>query len=73
MTDTPNNAERVKAPALAFSVPESAQIANISRSELYVAMKRGDLKAKKHGRRTVILASDLASYLANLPDYQAAA
>lgn len=59
--------------ALAYSIPSAVQLTELSRSEIYAAMKRGDLKAKKHGRRTVILASDLESYLANLPDYQAAA
>jgi hypothetical protein len=36
-------------------------------------MKRGDLRAKKHDRRTVIMRDELVRYLSSLPDYQAAA
>ena len=55
---------------LAYPVQEAAEKANSSRSEIYEALKRGDLRAKKNGRRTVILHDDLVAYLANLPDYR---
>lgn len=54
---------------LAYSVTQGAERANVSRAELYNILNRGELKAKKLGRRTVILHEDLQSYLANLPDY----
>ena len=38
-----------------------------------IILRRGDLKAKKRGRRTIILRDDLAAYLTSLPDYPAAA
>lgn len=58
---------------LAFHIPEVTAAGGGSRSEVYEALKRGDLRAKKRGRRTIILRDDLAAYLSNLPDYQAVA
>jgi hypothetical protein len=55
---------------LAFHIEEARAAGAGSRSEIYEALKRGDLKAKKRGRRTVILRDDLAAYLASLPDYE---
>lgn len=55
---------------LAFHIEEAREAGAGSRSEIYEALRRGDLKAKKRGRRTVILRDDLAAYLASLPDYQ---
>ena len=55
---------------LAFHIDEARDAGAGSRSEIYEALRRGDLKAKKRGRRTVILREDLAHYLATLPDYQ---
>jgi excisionase family DNA binding protein len=54
---------------LAFSIVEAAELAGSSRSVIYEALERGDLKAKKVGRRTVILKEALGSYLSALPDY----
>lgn len=53
---------------LAFSIAESAQIAGLSRSSLYIAIADGRLKTRKNGRRTIILREDLQSFLASLPD-----
>ena len=56
------------APAmLAYSVKQAALAANMGRSSLYAAIKNGDLIARKSGRRTVILACDLETFLAKLP------
>lgn len=55
--------------SIALHVNEAAKVGGVSRSELYKAMKAGDLRAKKHGRRTIILRTDLAAYLSALPDY----
>jgi hypothetical protein len=55
---------------LAFHIEEAREAGAGSRSEIYEALRRGDLKAKKRGRRTVILRDDLATYLASLPDYE---
>lgn len=58
---------------LAFHINDAVGAGAGSRSEIYEALKRGDLKAKKRGRRTIILRDDLQAYLASLPDYRAAA
>lgn len=55
---------------MAFHIDEARAAGAGSRSEIYEALRRGDLKAKKRGRRTVILRDDLVRYLASLPDYQ---
>jgi hypothetical protein len=60
----------LSADKLAFHIDEAREAGAGSRSEIYEALRRGDLKAKKRGRRTVILRDDLAAYLASLPDYQ---
>ena len=59
--------------ALGFTISQAVDRSPCSRSALYEAMKRGDLPAKKLGRRTIILREDLEHFLADLPPYQAAA
>lgn len=53
------------------TVPEAVQYSGMSRSALYEALKRGDLPARKAGRRTLISFADLEAYLASLPTYRA--
>lgn len=45
----------------------------MSRTTLYEALKRGDLTARKAGRRTLISFAELEAYLASLPQYRAGA
>ena len=52
---------------MAFSVEEAARCADSCRDKIYGAINTGKLKARKDGRRTVILASDLEAYLNGLP------
>lgn len=66
--DNSSGAEKQREP-LALTILEVVELARSSRSVIYEAMERGDLKAKKVGRRTVILNEALRSYLASLPDY----
>ncbi len=56
---------------LAVTIPGAVEASGLSRSAIYLALKRGDLSAKKAGRRTLIALSDLQAYLASLPTYQA--
>jgi excisionase family DNA binding protein len=58
---------------LALTIDEAVAAARVSRSEIYRALQRKELVAKKQGRRTLILRDELSRYLATLPDYQAAA
>jgi excisionase family DNA binding protein len=52
---------------LVYSVPDAVKAAGIGRTSVYQAIAAGELKAVKHGRRTLILADDLRAYLAALP------
>lgn len=56
---------------IAVTIPDAVKATGMSRSALYEALKRGDLTARKAGRRTLISFADLEAYLANLPTYQA--
>jgi len=56
---------------LSGTIPEAVKATGLSRSALYEALKRGDLIARKAGRRTIIAVADLESYLAGLPAYRA--
>ena len=58
---------------IAVTIPAAVAATGMSRSALYEALKRGDLTARKAGRRTLIWFSDLEAYLASLPTYQAKA
>lgn len=58
---------------IAVTIPDAVKATGMSRSALYEAMKRGDLTARKAGRRTLISFADLEAYLASLPTYQAGA
>ncbi len=60
---------------LAYTIAEAVDQGAGSRTVVYEAINAGTLKAKKRGKRTVILAADLAGYLESLPDFheQAAA
>jgi excisionase family DNA binding protein len=53
--------------ALAYSPPDAAAAAGVGTSTVYSAIKRNELRARKRGTRTVILASDLKRWLEALP------
>jgi len=52
---------------LALSVDEAARRADTCRDKIYGAINTGKLRARKNGRRTLILASDLEAFLNDLP------
>lgn len=56
----------VAAPA-AYTVEDAARVSACSRSSLFAAIRAGHLKARKNGRRTLILDSDLRAWLTKLP------
>ncbi|GAA3901055.1 hypothetical protein GCM10022276_19820 [Sphingomonas limnosediminicola] len=58
---------------IAVTIPDAVKATGMSRTSIYEAMKRGDLTARKAGRRTLISFADLEAYLASLPTYQAGA
>ncbi|MEH6789943.1 helix-turn-helix domain-containing protein [Parasphingorhabdus sp.] len=54
---------------LTVTIPDAVRITGLSRSALYVALKRRDLIALKAGRRTLLRVRDLEEFLASLPKY----
>ncbi len=56
---------------IAVTIPDAVKVSGMSRTSIYEALKRGDLTARKAGRRTLISFADLQAYLAGLPEYRA--
>ena len=52
---------------LSFTIDEAVESSGIPRTKLYAALNEGRLKARKDGRTTVILGSELQRYLESLP------
>ena len=50
-----------------LSVAEACAVAGIGRTKLYQAIADGSLKARKLGKRTLILRDDMRQFLAALP------
>ncbi len=65
--DTQSTSEK-----LAHSVEDAARITTCGRTSIFQAIKEGSLRARKFGRRTVILDEDLRAWLAALPKREAA-
>ena len=58
---------------IAVTIPDAVKATGMSRTSIYEALKRGDLTARKAGRRTLIAFADLQAFLASLPSYRAEA
>jgi excisionase family DNA binding protein len=52
---------------LAYTIAEACEVSGVGRTTIYKAIKTGKLIARKSGRRTIILADDLAAWLRSLP------
>ena len=52
-----------------MTISEVIEAAPIGRTRLYDALRTGQLKAKKFGKRTIILNDDFQAFLKGLPDY----
>jgi excisionase family DNA binding protein len=50
-----------------LSIAEACTVAGIGRTKIYQAISSGELKARKYGKRTIILRRDLEAFLAALP------
>lgn len=59
-------------PAIAYDIPAAVAVSGIGRTKLFEAMKHGQLKARKFGRRVLILPDDLKAFVESLPEREAA-
>ena len=55
---------------ISLSIEEARDLTGIGRTNLYKAINIGALKARKFGKRTIILRDDLNAFLADLQSYQ---
>ena len=53
---------------LALTIEEAVEMSGIGRTTLYAQIRDGHLIARKIGRRTIIMASDLLAFLESLPE-----
>ena len=53
---------------LAFTLDEFVRATGIGRTKAYDAIKAGTLRARKYGKRTLILADDARAFLSSLPE-----
>ena len=51
----------------AYRIADVCKVTGLGRTTMYAALKSGALSARKCGRRTLILAADLETFLDNLP------
>jgi excisionase family DNA binding protein len=58
---------------LAYSINEVCAATNLGRDAVYGAISRGELVARKLGKRTIVTSRDLERFLHDLPHAGAAA
>jgi excisionase family DNA binding protein len=56
---------------ISLSIEEAQTATGIGRTKLYQAINTGALRARKYGKRTIILKDDLDAFLTGLAPYPA--
>lgn len=57
----------VSGPREGLSIWEASALAGIGRTKLYQAIRDGSLPARKYGKRTIVLRTDVVRFLEALP------
>ena len=52
---------------VAYTIRGAVLVSGLSRSRVYELLARGVLKARKDGRKTLVLADSLTAYIGSLP------
>jgi excisionase family DNA binding protein len=55
---------------IAFTITDACEVSRIGRTRIYEAIRAGELPARKHGKRTLILSEDLRKFLETLPAFE---
>lgn len=55
--------------ALSLSIPEVKTATGLGLTKIYALLRNGEIPAKKIGKRTFVLKSDLEDFLNNLDSY----
>lgn len=53
---------------LAYTIAEVCKLVNIGRTAVYSEINSGGLRAVKRGRRTLVLADDLRTWVTSFPE-----
>lgn len=53
--------------SISLNMKQAPEASGLTRTAIYDAIREGKLTARKSGRRTLILADDLAAYVRSLP------
>jgi excisionase family DNA binding protein len=56
---------------LAYTIAQVCALTNSGRTSIYAAIKMGRLRAVKRGRRTLVLTTDLRTWIDGLPSVTA--
>jgi hypothetical protein len=57
---------------LAYTIDDFAIASGTGRTKVYAAIRAGHLRARKYGKRTLILAEDARAFLNSLPEMKIA-
>ena len=54
-------------PKIGYTMKEAVSVTGLGRTSLYLAIRRGELRAVKKGARTIVLDRDLRRWMEGLP------